>query len=457
MQIPLLYGVGATEAAEFIQTVPLNLEPIILDNKISKGQLRQAWGTVPFAVGPGVDRGGINWNGACYRVMGTSLVRVNADATIDTLGDVGGVDPCTFTYGFDRLAIRSDTNLYYWDGTALTQVTDEDLGTVIDLIWIDGFFMTTDGTYVVVTELSDPTSVKPLKYGSAEEDPDAVTGLIKFSDEAYVLGQYTIQVFQNVGGNGFPFAPVRGGTIPYGCVGPLAKTLFGGSFAFVGSAKNEALGVFMAGQGVATKISNREMDDALAAAEDTVTIVLDNRVSKDEARLFVHLPTETWVFMLHASHKVGEPVWYRLQSGAGNPYRLRHPVNVYGQTMVGDTQTSGLGTLSDTVSSQFGEAAQWQFDAGLLYNDAKGVIVHSVELVGLPGRGNGTIFLSMTQDGETYSPERALSYTLGDRNKRLQWRPHTRFAQRMGLRFRGYDTAVNGFAAIELTAAPLTV
>jgi hypothetical protein len=40
------------------------------------------------------------------------------------------------------------------------------------MLWIDSFFMTTDGTYVIVTELSDPMQVKPLKYGSAEEDPD---------------------------------------------------------------------------------------------------------------------------------------------------------------------------------------------------------------------------------------------------------------------------------------------
>jgi hypothetical protein len=106
----------------------------------------------------------------------------------------------------DTSAIRSSDQLYYWDGTTLTHVTDTDLGPVVDMLWIDGYTMTTDGTSIIVTELNDPTSVLPLKYGSAEEDPDMVTGLIKSRDEAYALGQYTIQVFQNVGGNGFPFA-----------------------------------------------------------------------------------------------------------------------------------------------------------------------------------------------------------------------------------------------------------
>jgi hypothetical protein len=136
------------------------------------------------------------------------------------------------------------------------------------MLWIDGYTMTTDGTSIVVTELNDPTSVLPLKYGSAEEDPDMVTGLIKARNEAYALGGNTIQVFQNVGGNGFPFAPVKGASIPVGCVGPQAKCLFGDSFAFVGSARNEAIGVYLAGSGSATRISSRAIDDELAKVAD---------------------------------------------------------------------------------------------------------------------------------------------------------------------------------------------
>jgi hypothetical protein len=115
----------------------------------------------------------------------------------------------TFDIAFQHIDRRSSDQLYYWDGTTLTHVTDTDLGPVVDMLWIDGYTMTTDGTSIIVTELNDPTSVLPLKYGSAEEDPDMVTGLIKARDEAYALGQYTIQVFQNVGGNGFPFQPSK--------------------------------------------------------------------------------------------------------------------------------------------------------------------------------------------------------------------------------------------------------
>jgi hypothetical protein len=68
------------------------------------------------------------------------------------LGDVGGSGQCTFDIGFGYISIRSGDQLYYWDGTTLTHVTDTDLGPVIDSMWIDGYNMTTDGENIIVTE-----------------------------------------------------------------------------------------------------------------------------------------------------------------------------------------------------------------------------------------------------------------------------------------------------------------
>jgi stabilization protein len=453
--IPLLSGVGATEQAEFVTLYPLNLEPVAIDNKISRGQLRATSGAVPLGTGPGIDRGGITWGAQHYRVMGTKLAKVAANGEATEVGDVGGAGPVRMDYSFDRLGIRSGSALWYYDGSNLTQVTDEDLGAVVDMMWIDSFWMTTDGDSIVVTELADPFSVLPLKYGSAEEDPDMVTGLMKVRDEPYVLGRHTIQVFRNVGGNGFPFTVNEGATIPYGCVSASAKCYFAGSFAFVGGGRDEALGVRVAGQGDADKISTRAVDDALAAVDDPTSIVLESRAYRDEERLFVHLPEESWVFCARASLRVQEAVWYRVRSGGA--YRIRNAVHAYGKIICGDLNSSALGLLSDDVSTHFGDVVEWEFHAGLIQGPG---ILHSAELIGLPGRGpqgeEATIFLSMTGDGETYSAEKAISAGVaGERRKRLQWRPHQRFTNYLGLRFRGLNQAMPGFAKCEAVIAPL--
>lgn len=106
--------------------------------------MKPSFGLIKDGDGPGLDRGGINWNGNLYRVMGTSLVRINEDSTYSVLG-VGGYGQVTFAYSFDRLAIVSSGLLYYLYKDAITQVTDVDLGIVLDLVWIDGYFLTTDG------------------------------------------------------------------------------------------------------------------------------------------------------------------------------------------------------------------------------------------------------------------------------------------------------------------------
>lgn len=460
MRLPLASGIVADNSAEFRQSYPVNLETVAIGNRIAKAQFRAPPGAIEFATGPGVDRGGFLWNGALHRVMGTKLVRIGVDSAVTELGDVGGSGPVTLDEGFGRLAIRSGTKLFYWNGANLVQVTDPDLGPVKDVIWIDGYFMTTDGTSIVVTELNDPTSVLPLKYGSAEEDPDPVTGLIKLRGEAYALGRYTIQVFRNVGGSGFPFQTVRGATIQQGCVGAKAKCHYADTFAFVGSAKGEALGVYFAGSGTAERISNRFVDDELARVANPSSIVLENRTWRGERRLLVHLPDKTLVFLANASRELSEAVWYVAQSGDRSPYRLRGAVLAYGRTFVGDTQTGSIGELTDDVPTHFGEDGRWQFDCGPIYNDGQGGILHSVELVGLPGRApegvTGTAWLSMTKDGQVWSVERGIPMgTRGQRSLRLQWRPKVNFRGWMGLRFRGTLAAMPGISACEVSASPL--
>lgn len=437
MRIPLVSGITTDESAEFRTSYPVNLEIVPTDNKIAEAQFRAPSGAVPWVTGLGVDRGGMLWGNSMFRIMGTKFVRVEATGIVTEEGEVGGSGPATFAEGFGRFGMMSNDKLFYYDGN-FVEVTDPDLGPVKDLLWIDGYFMTTDGTSVVVTELNDPTSVQPLKYGSAEEDPDMVTGLIKVRDEANVLGRYTIQIFRNIGGNGFPFATQKGATIPVGCVGPHAKCLFADSFAFVGSALDEAIGVYLAGSGSASRISTRWVDDELAKLTDPATqIVLENRTSRAERRLLVHLPDKTLVFLANASRTLGAPVWVILQSGLGGQYRLRNAVMAYGKTIVGDTESGALGWLDDTVSTHFGEAVQWQFDAGPLYNGGKGGIVTAVELIGLPGRAppgeEPTMFMSMTRDGETFSVERVLPMGMrGERTKRMIWRPRADFRTWIG-------------------------
>lgn len=462
MRVPVISGTVADETGAFLNSYPINREPILKQTGIAEGFLAVPPGILQKATGPGADRGAITWNGICYRVMNSKLVRVNADWTVDTLGDVGTGGVCNLDYSFDNLVINSGTDLYYWNADdGLRQVTDPDLGIVLDAIWVDGYTMTTDGENLVVTELNDPMSVDPLKYGSSEESPDAVTGLEHMHGEVYAFNRFTTQVFQNIGGSGFPFQTVKTATVPYGCVGPAAKCKFIGTIAFVGGEENAMPGVYLLGAGDANKISSSEVDAALAAlTEDHLAAVwLEARVWNDDQRLLMHLPDRTWSFSTQVSRKSSVKTWcqYVTSTGTTGRYEGRGVAYAYGQFIVGSS-SGKIGILTNETAQHYGADVGWQFDTGLLYNDAQRAIVNDIELIGTPGRGNADsrIFLSYTKDGETWSMERATSAgRLGERNKRVRWPGGIRIEQYMGLRLRGVDASLMGIAALECAVEAL--
>lgn len=430
MQIPVLSGVYSNEASDFRTLYPRNLIPVPKEQGISQGYLRPADGIVQFGTGPGIDRGGINWNGQCYRVMGTLLVRVNSDGSTTTLGNVGGSGQVTMDYSFDQLAIASSGNFFYWNGSTLSQVTDPDLGQVVSFRWVDGYFMTTDGTSLIVTELNDPTQVNPIKYGSSEADPDRVVSLLKLRNEIYALNRYTVEVFQNVGGDLFPFERIEGAQMQRGCIGTHACAVFLENIAWLGSGRNEAPAIWIGSNSSTAKISTREIEQVLLEYTESKLsqAVMEVRVANGHQFLYLHLPDQTLVYDGAGSQVVGEPVWFTLTTSiVGNgAYRARNLVWCYDKWLCGDPTSTSHGYLTDSVSSHYGSLNGWEFGTIIVYNEGRGAIFHELELVCLTGRvatgANPTIWTSYSVDGETWSQEIGRSAgAIGERAKRINW------------------------------------
>ena len=464
-QIPIISGIYTDAGADFRISYPTNLEPVIVDSGISKGYLRTVAGITGTSTGPGADRGGTLFKGKQYRVMGSSLCTVSDTGTIAVVGDVDFGGPVSFAQSFDLLAIASGGKLFYWDGSTVAQVTDPDLGLVIDVIWIDGFFMTTDGTSLVVTELNDPWSVDPLKYGSSEVSPDPVTGLLALRGEVYALNRTTIENFRNSGSSGFPFVRQSGALIPKGCVGTFASAYILQTFAFIGGDVNEGVSVYLAGAGQAIPISTPEIDMELGrlTEEQLAAIEVESRRDRDEERLLIHLPSVTLVWLANASKVSGEQIWHRLAAGTGGdqPYLNRHATLLNDRWWVGNP-AGQLGYLDYGVETQFGAVAGWEFQTAFVYNESRGAIFKSTELVGLPGRApfgvDATCFFAYTLDGQTWSEERANPMgQRGERNIRMQWRPMFRMSNYAGFRFRGANTSMAAWARLEADIEALSV
>jgi hypothetical protein len=324
--------------------------------------------------------------------------------------------------------------------------------------------MTTDGSYLVVTELADPYAVDPLKYGSSEVDPDPVVALRKVRGEVYALNRYSIENFQNRGGTGFPFTRNPGGMIPKGCVGSRARVDFLESFAFVGSGRNEALSVYLAGPGQAAPLSTPEIDGYLAALTPSqqAAIEMDARIEEGDQRLYVHLPDKTLVYSQQSSRKNQGAVWSIVAGGvtASDPYPIRHLTLIDGR-WTGGGVNGAVGYLDPSVETHFGTVAGWQFDTVFMFNEGRGFILRAAELAALTGNApfgsNSTVFMSMTDDGRTWGQEREISMGKpGERSKRLQWRPKRKFGNYCGMRFRGSNAAIASIARLDVDVEGLS-
>ena len=466
VQVPILSGIFTDNGPDFRTSYPVNMIPVPKNNGINEGFLRPADGLVANGTGPGIDRGGINWNGICYRVMGSKLVTVSSTGVITVLGDVGNNGLLvTMDYSFDRLAIASNEDLFYWSPSlGLIQVTDPDLGIVLDVVWVDGYFMTTDGEFLIVTELSDPTQVNPLKYGSSEIDPDPVVALLKLRNEIYALNRNTIEVYDNVGGDLFPFQRIEGAQIEKGVVGTHACCVYLESIAFVGSGFNEAPGVYLGGNAKANKISTQEIDQILLEFTEAQlsTIKIEARNDKAHEHLYIHLPDRTVVCDASASQDLGQPVWFILTSSLVglSKYRAQNLVYCYDKWLVGDPSSVAVGYMVSNISSHYGQKVRWEFGTTIVYNEGRGAIIQNLELVGLTGSAaygiEPTINTSYSTDGQTYSQQKFINAgKTGQRAKRLVWFQQGWMRNWRIQRFQGTSDAHMSFARLEAAIEPL--
>jgi hypothetical protein len=461
MQISILNGIYTDNDPNVRESYPLNMLPVAQQSGISGGYLKPADGIVKVGDGSGIARGGINWNNELYRVLGSKLVKVNANGTITEIGDVGNDSlPVTFDYSFDRLGIASNNNLFYYNGTTLSQVTDSDLGTVLDVIWIDGYFMTTDGEFLVVTDLNDPTSVSPLKYGSSEIDPDPIVALKKIRNEVYAVNRYTTEVFNNIGGSGFPFQRKAGAQIEKGCVGTHACCIYNDVLAFIGGGRNEQPSIYLGANSGTQKISTREIDDILSSYTESElsNAYLEERNDKNSLMLYVHLTNETFVYDVETSQQLQRPIWSKHITDTS--YKARYFVYAYNGWQVADPTSTSYGYFDDSVSTHWGNKITWEFGTQMVYNEGNGAIFTELELVALTGRTTlgeePRISTSYSLDGKSWSQDRyILSGRIGQTEKRLQWRRQGFMNNFRMQRFKGDSDTRASYLRLEVKLEPL--
>jgi len=208
-KLNLIKGDKISLETDYRDNLPVNMTAV--DRKIrgANGYMISHYGLTLHGTGQGVDRGGV-WNerlNTHFRVSSTSLIDVDEDGNTSVLGRITGNRQASLAYSFNTQAIVADGKMWLWDGSTLERILDSDLGNPIDIVWIDGYYCLTDGENIYHTDITDESSIDPLKFSTAEFSPDPTLAVDKTSNNQWIVfGRYSIEYFENVASDNFVMA-----------------------------------------------------------------------------------------------------------------------------------------------------------------------------------------------------------------------------------------------------------
>jgi len=441
-QIPLNIFGGFYEN----QSIPMshqnciNWIPQIAESEaLSTGALIQPKGLTQFGTtGDNANRGAIVMGGIPYVVNGNALFSFDSAGAYTNYGFISGTGRVSMASNGTKLAIVvPGGNAYQFDsGTStITQVTDPDYITADTVVFKDGYYVYTasDGSVFFNSALNDPLTFDALDFGTAEINPDRIIAAHVNHNELFILGEETIEVFQNIGGSGFPFQRIQGANIQKGCYAKFSPVEFDNTFMFIGGGVNEKAAIWrVISSQSAVKVSTDAIDNAIQKFTEAEIALAFSYTFTVNGQFIVAFTFESdtipdVTFCYNGTSKR----WFQMQSGlSDNKWRVNAIVQAYGEILCTDTEDGRIGKLDD-VYTEYGETIYQERTSQPYMIDGSAQFWSENELfmesgVGLTsGQGSDPqIRMSYSDDGgRTFSAERARSFgKIGEYKKRIVWR-----------------------------------
>jgi len=463
MQVNLIKGDKISSLTDYRDALPVNMYAVQREILGANGYMLCWPGLTEFGTSQGVARGGVFNDRVSehFRVSGNQLVAVDTQGVETSLGPIPGSDQAAMPYSYNTQCIIANGTMFLYDKVSgLRQVTDPDLGKPIDGVWIDGYYFLTDGEYIYHTDITDESSIDPLKYATAEFMPDKSLAVGKTQDDkVIVFGRHSIEYFVDAATPQFAFRRLETRAQSIGLVATHAKAASEGTWYITGSRRNEALGVYMVGVGSSTKVSTREIDHLLEAYSDNdlTDMRMETLVDKGSVFILVHLPNETLCLNVTIAKAFGiGAAWLILKSRANNwPYRAINGVldPRLNKWVYGDKYEDRLGLLDASVFTQYNELSEW-----LMYTPFINLETFSIDELSLetiPGdtvANDATVAVSITLDGLNYGTEWWNLYGAPlDYGKQFIIRRMGHVSNWVGFRFRGQTSSRMAFAGLKIT------
>lgn len=369
--LPLGFTFYQSESLPFSSQRCINWIPVVAESAaLDTRALFQPPGLKVFKdINIAGNRGGMEMKGVPYFVNGNSLISLSSAGVVTNHGTIEGSGRVSLANNRQFLVIVVPGGKSYAFNNVsntLTQITDVDFRTSDYVVFFDSFFVfaASDGSVFFNSALNDPFTYDALDFGSAEINPDRIVALHVNHNELFVPGGETIELFDNVGGAGFPFQRVEGANIQKGVHAKFSLIEFDNTFCFAGGGRNEKTAIWKAtGSSSSTKISTDAIDKEIqkfTREEIADAFALTYARHGQFLAIFTfesqRIPSRTFFYNATASVLLGQHVWGEFQDGVtkDDRFRMQSIVSAYGKLLVGDSTTGIIGELDDKTFTYYG-------------------------------------------------------------------------------------------------------
>lgn len=386
-------------------------------------------GIKPFSIpGSGPIRGLHTFNGDLYAVSGGELYLIASDGSSTLIGAIAGtgrVDMEDNGDGGSQMIVVNGVEGYIWDGTTLTEITDEDFRQSEVVAFQDGYFLLIEkGTNNwFVSNLNNGLAYLGTDLATAEGASDRLVGLISNHREVWLFGEKTTEIWVNTGATGFPFERIPGFFAERGCGAARSIERIDNTIMWLGEDRI----VYRAEGYTPTRVSQHAIEQAIegySVISDAFAIVHTLAGHKFYCLTF---PTEgvTWCY------DVATQLWHERRS-AGTRWLANAFAEAYGKTFVGHFDSNQVGEIDWDTFTEFGETMIGIATSPTIHEDRKRIFHRRFELdiesgVGLTtGQGSDPkVVLDWSNDGGRTFSQRKLPRSMGKKGehlKRLRWR-----------------------------------
>jgi len=384
-------------------------------------------GIKPFAtIASSPQRAGIQFQGSLYTLAGSSFVRIDSNGTVTSLGTVSGGGRADIAKNVNQVAVLVAQNLWVYDGVTFAQVTDSDFTSrgakrmaVMDNY---GAFIEPDSGRWFICDLADFKVYDALDFATAEGNPDELLSIESNNRQFVLFGEDSIELWDNVGGSGFPFERNPNGYVECGTGAADATCSADNTVYWI---DQDRLARRLEGN-VARRISQDGVEQKWQDYSTIADAYSFSYVYDGHTFVVFTFPTAgaTWVYDINTQE------WHERQSHGYDHWRASWVVKCYDRTFVGDTQTGNIGELSATTYTEWSRPLVREATSGVIQDNGRWMNHDRLELeldvgnVPLTGQGSAPeIMLDVSDDaGVTFRARsnRSLGAT-GRYRHRVHW------------------------------------